>query len=158
MNKRAACALLLVIAPPAVMALVSAYRVEPVKADWSGWTGRTDTVSQIVISCWDSLAYVELFAGDYGQGGAYNLEVLTYPGERQVAYKNAGMYVQPHDWVRFDGLTLVRPESIIKGKFLEFRFTRAGTDSINYYYQNDEAYGYGDMKVGPGLDVAAGAA
>jgi hypothetical protein len=59
-------------------AYVVGYHVEPVKALWSGLT-RTiwgqDYVSQTVTCNFDSLSYVELFAGAKGAGGAYTATV-----------------------------------------------------------------------------------
>jgi len=102
-------------------ALTQVYFVEPVKAEWSGWTGFQDTISQTITCNFDSLKYVELFAGEYGNGGAYRLQVLTVPGGAQVAYQNAGTYSRPHHWVLFDNLTITAPESIVKGKKYEFK-------------------------------------
>ncbi|MEO0005162.1 MAG: hypothetical protein ABIK49_04085 [candidate division WOR-3 bacterium] len=52
-------------------ALLRAYNVEPVKAQWSGWTrtipGR-DYISQTITCNFDSLVYVGLFAADDGAG------------------------------------------------------------------------------------------
>ena len=53
------------------------------------------------------------------------------------------------------------PDSIVKGKKLEFRFTRGGGDSIQYYYDEACGYNYGQM-IAPyqsstaGTDLAAG--
>jgi hypothetical protein len=68
-------------------ALVTAYHVEPRTAAMSGWTSREapgNRVSEVLTVNFDSLthpAYVELFAGEKGQGGDYNLSVRTYPGD-----------------------------------------------------------------------------
>jgi hypothetical protein len=144
MNKGKLAALTMCIAA-AAYGLVNAYHVEPIKAAWSGWTlGEDGYVSQQVTCCWDSLAYVELFAGDSGStGGDYRVGVLDDGAE--VAYAG-GVQRQATSWVMFDEWTFTG--TFTKGKQYEFRFTRSGTDSINYYYQNDEAYGYGDIKVG----------
>jgi hypothetical protein len=39
-------------------------------------------------------------------------------------------------------------QSFTKGKQYEFRFTRSGSDSINYYFSDDNPYGYGAIKGG----------
>jgi hypothetical protein len=120
------------------MALVRAFHTEPVSAAQSGWTKHTyghDYVSQVLTCNFDELdaasgAYVELFAGEYGNGGNYNLSIRTCPGGNQIAYKLHGKYVRPQYWVRFDSINVTYPESIIKGKRLEFHFTRSGSDSV----------------------------
>ena len=136
------------------LGLVSAYHVEPVKAAWSGWTPLYGNVSEVITCNFDELdsmtgAYVELFAGEYGNGGDYNLSIWTYPGGTQIAYKLHGKYVRPQHWVRFDSINVTYPESIVKGKQLEFRFTRTGNDSIRYYYA-ENAYDYGHIVIGGG--------
>jgi len=45
---------------------VSAYHVEPVKALLSGWSTLYENVAQTVTCNFDSLSYVELFAGAKG--------------------------------------------------------------------------------------------
>jgi hypothetical protein len=111
--------------------------IEPVSATQSGWTKHTyghDYVSQVLTCNWDELdststGYCELFAGEYGQGGAYNLSILEYPGGPQVAHQDGGTYVRPQHWVRFDRIHLETGRSFTKGKKYEFRFTRSGSDS-----------------------------
>ena len=146
-------AVLLLLIAGAAYSLVVGYHVEPVKAQWSGWThlhGPGDTVSQVLTINFDELdstagAYVELFAGSEGNGGQYNLSVLTYPGGSPIAPDAHADGDVDHEWVRFK-LGVSYPESIIKGKKLEFRFTRSGSDSINYYYDSACGYGpYGQM-------------
>jgi hypothetical protein len=132
--------------------LVRAYSVEPHSAQQSGWThGEDGYVSQILTINFDELdsvsgSYCELFAGSRGGGGRYELSVLTYPGGSpiaDVAYANGDV---DHEWVRFH-LQVTRPESIIKGKQLEFKFTRSGGDSVQYYYA-ENAYDYGHIIIG----------
>jgi hypothetical protein len=65
-------ALLLLIAGVAFPYVVG-YHVEPVKADWIGWTskqGSNNKVSEVMTCNFDSLSYVELSAGAKGNGGA----------------------------------------------------------------------------------------
>jgi hypothetical protein len=65
-------ALLLLIAGVAFPYVVG-YHVEPVQADWSGWTskqGSNNKVSEFVTCNFDSLSYVELFAGARDNGGS----------------------------------------------------------------------------------------
>ena len=107
--------------------------IEPVKATWSGKAHPVLGVSQIITCNFDSLGhpgYVELFAGEYGQGGDYKLKILTYPGGNDVSVERVAKHAGPYKWVLFDSLDILHPELIVKGKQLEFRFTRAGSDSI----------------------------
>ncbi|MEO0081463.1 MAG: hypothetical protein ABIL25_04110 [candidate division WOR-3 bacterium] len=136
-------------------ALVRAYSVEPRTAEWSGWTRLPPApnyyVSEVITVAFDLLdstsgAYCELFAGSRGAGGAYHLSVLTYPGGSpitQVAYAGGDV---DHEWVRFY-LHVTYPESIVKGKQLEFKFTRSGSDSIQFYYDAFAGTKYDSMIV-----------
>ena len=127
-------------------ALVNAIHVSPIKASWSGHRlAPNNYVSQLVTCNFDSLSYVELFAGDYGQGGAYNLRVVTYPDGAPVAEQDGGTYVRPCAWVRFDDISVTHAERVVKGKLLEFKFTRSGSDSINFYYDHTDPYKYGNI-------------
>jgi len=127
-------AMALTIACGCAMALVVGYHVEPVKASWSGHTDTippNNFVSQGVVINFDELdsasgAYCELFAGSRGGGGAYHLSVLTNPGGSEIASANAAGDVD-HKWVRFK-IGIDVPDSIVKGKKLTFKFTRAGSD------------------------------
>ena len=147
--------LLLAAAVGVSLALVQAYSVAPVKASWSGWTSHeapNNRVSELVTCCWDQLdsasgGYVELFQGDTSGTGTYLLSIREYPGDVAVATSPNTPQGSPHSWLRFS-VWMLPGKHFTKGKQYEFRFTRAGTDSINYYYQNDEPYGYGDSKVG----------
>ncbi len=149
--------LLLAAAVGISSAYVQAYSVTPIKAAWSGWTSRGDTVSQTLTCNFDSLAYVELFVGDHNGSEAYNLLVVTYPGGAPVASQDGGSYLRPCHWVRFDRISVTHPQRIVKGTLLEFRFTRSGSDSINYFWQDGDPYRYGDIVVGsepiPGRDL-----
>lgn len=111
---------------------VRAYAIDPVRADWSGKADPEDGVAQVITINFDELdsttgSYVELFAGTKGGGGAYHVSVRTYPGGAVIATGDAGGNVD-HKWVRFN-LRVRYPDSIVKGKKLEFKFTRSGSDS-----------------------------
>jgi len=152
--------LLLLIAGVA-FPLVVGYHVDPVSANLSGWTHRGDNVSQVLTINFDELdstsgAYCELFAGSRGAGGAYHVSVRTYPGDFEVATGDTHGNVD-HKWVKFN-LGVTYPESIVKGKQLEFRFTRSGSDSIQFYYQGgnpslSDPYPWGWMRVGGADEV-----
>lgn len=120
-----------------------AYSVEPVRAAWSGWTTfQNNYISQTITNNCDSLVYCELFTGE-GGASPYFVDVLTYPGGAAVA-SGYSDDARDHAWVRFD-LNATCPESIIRGRQLEFRFTRAGQARINFYFQRYNPYGYGLM-------------
>jgi len=62
-------------------ALVVGYHVEPVKASWSGHTDTippNNYVAQTVTCNFDSLSYVELFAGAKGNGGISGTQYLIH--------------------------------------------------------------------------------
>jgi hypothetical protein len=74
--KRTVAALLLFVG--AAFPYVAGYDVEPVKALWSGWAPSqypNNYVAQTVACNFDSLSYVELFAGSKGSGGTYTATV-----------------------------------------------------------------------------------
>jgi hypothetical protein len=132
-------AVLLLLIAGVAFPYVVGFHVEPVKAQWSGWTHwqqPNNFVSQGVTCNFDTLCYVELFAGAKGGGGAYHLSVLTNPGGSEIASANAAGDVD-HKWVRFN-LNVLRPDSIVKGKKLTFKFTRSGSDSIQFYYDSTD--------------------
>jgi len=115
----------------AMLSVASGYvtccHVEPIKAAWSGWTGRwepNNNVSQTVTCNFDSLSYVELFAGAKGSGGPYWLSVRL--GGLEVVSSD-GDSVPDHGWVRFQNWN--RRIAFTKGKEYKFRFTRTGPDS-----------------------------
>jgi len=125
------------------MALVVGYHVDPIKASWSVHTDTippNNGVSQTVRCCWDSLSYVELFCGDRGAGGAYNVEVRDVATNDLLARKLNVTPGQGHSWLRFEPMEILGP--FTKGKDLTIIFTRAG-DSIQYYYQEGDPYKYG---------------
>ena len=128
--------LLLVLVVGPAFGLVRTYSVEPVQASWSGWTPSQpplNYVSQVITVAFDSLAggYVELFGGANG-GPDYQCQVFTYPGGNDVTGLIGCEYRKPYDWVRFDidEEAVLYPDSIVKGKQLEFRFSRSGADNI----------------------------
>jgi hypothetical protein len=130
--------------------LMTAYKVEPVKASWSGMADpRPDYgISQTITCNWDHLdsatgGYVELFAGDHGAGGSYHLNISEPGGGQRVAYHHGVTPGQDYDWVRFGNIQMEQGRSFTKGKTYEFRFTRSGSDSIEYYWDTGDAYAYG---------------
>ena len=138
--------LLLAIAGAAFPSVVG-YHVDPTQASWSGWTGHQtpyNRVSEIVTCCWDSLAYVELFAGDSGStGGGYRVGV--WDGDVELTRAD-GTQHQPTSWVKVENWS--SQVAFTKGKEYEFRFTRAGSDSTQHYYQGGNPYRHGYMRVG----------
>ena len=132
-------------------ALVTAYHIDPRTAAMSGKvSGNPDYggVSEVLTCNYDSLSYVELFAGEKGAGGLYTVAVLE--DGAQVMSSNGS---QDYDcrWVRFENWD--NHVAFTKGKRYEFKFTRSGSDSIQYYYQGgnpalSDPYSWGWMRVG----------
>jgi len=90
-------------------------------------------VSQVVTCNFDSVVYCELFAGDVLTGEDYKVDVYELPGgTSRIAYNDGEQATMPEAWVRLP-LTTVTGKSFVKGKQYEFRFTRAGSDSIRCY-------------------------
>ena len=152
-NRMSVVAVLLTVACGSMLGLVSVYHVDPIKASWSGWTHRADTVTQVLTCNFDELdsatgSYCQLFAGTKGGGGAYHVSVKTCPGGAEIATGSHDGNVD-HKWVKFS-LSVLHPESIVKGRQLEFKFTRGGSDSTQFYYQDGDPYPnpYGLMIVG----------
>ena len=121
---------------------VSGYHIEPVKASWSGWTTlQNNYVSQSVTCNFDSLSYVELFAGDSGStGSGYRVGVLE--GGVELTHAD-GVQHQPASWIRFENWS--DTVAFTKGKLLEFRFTRSGQDSIQFYWAEGDKYPWGGL-------------
>ena len=146
--------LMLAAAASAACGLVRAYSVEPRTAAQSGWTDTApgqDYVSQIVTCCWDSLdgasgGYADVFAGAVGNGGNYNLDVYDEGGGLVASHH--GVAAKEHNWVRFNNLAMQPGQSFMKGRQYEFRFTRSGQDSLEYYFDDAAAYPYGYVVVG----------
>jgi len=108
-------------------AYVVGCHVEPVQASWSGHTdsiGPYDGVSQTVTCNFDSLSYVELFAGAKGNGGSYHVAVYDSGTVRMWA---DGTQYRNESWVRFENWNT--HVAFTKGKQYVFRFSRAaGSD------------------------------
>lgn len=104
---------------------VTCMHVEPTKAAWSGWTAFQGSVSQTITCNFDSLSYIQLFAGARGNGGAYT--ATMYDGGVQMMSSN-GTQTQNESWVKFQNWN--RQFAFTKGKQYEFKFTRSGSDSV----------------------------
>lgn len=127
------------------LALVPVYKVEPENGGRPGWTrGTAAGISQTVTCNFDSLVRVELFTGDHGTGSGYHLEVRDRQTGSLIARQ---MNLPPgpdHSWLRFTQIELLG--HFLRGRQYEFRFTRAGGDSIHFYYETSNAYPYGELK------------
>ena len=139
-NLMPVAAVLLTVSCGSLLGLVRVYDVAPVKASWNGWTHRGDALSQVITCNFDSLNYVELFAGARGNGGAYRAGVWLDGTEIMWSH---GDTVPDHGWVRFENWNTRVPST--KGRRYELRFMRSGSDSIQYYYDHTNPYKYGEM-------------
>jgi len=120
--------LLLLIAGVAFPSVVG-YHIDPVKAQWSGWTSYLDPnnyVSQFLTINFDEPITASLFCGARGAGGRYHVSLRTVPGDVEIA---SGDTSSPRDysWATCT-LTVSRPDSFIKGRRIEVRWTRSGSD------------------------------
>ncbi len=159
--KAVVVAVLVALIPSSGLGLTQAYSVEPVTAAWSGMADPHPDygVSQIITCNFDELdstCYVELFVGANGDTGSYKLEIKE--GNTLVASQAGVSPGRDYAWLMFGDIQMEPGESFTKGKQYEFRFTRAGADSIEYYWDAENPYPkYGWMKVGGtdeyGLDL-----
>jgi len=140
----------------AVSAFVNGYHVEPRTAAMSAKASGNPAlrgVSQTVTCNFDSLSYVELFAGAKAGGGTYYVSV--YGGSPTPVMWSTGTQDINESWVTFDNWNT--HVAFTKGKQYRFRFTRTWQDSIQFYYENDP-YKYGQLIVGqqeyPDRDLA----
>jgi len=124
--------------------------LDPVKAQWSGLADPEDGVWQQVVACWDSLERIELFAGAKANGGVYRAGVWL---DGHEVIWSSGTQLQNESWVKFDSWSA--PYAFTKGKTLTVKFSRAGSDSLQYYYRLGDCYPYGEMLV-PGGPTPAG--
>jgi len=108
--------------------LVVGYHIDPVKAQWSGWTPSefpNNYVSEILTINFDEPITASLFCGSSGDTGSYSVNIYSYPGGvTQLAYKHGVQPPKDHDWLSCS-LTVDYPDSFIKGRQVEVRWTRA---------------------------------
>jgi hypothetical protein len=129
------------------LGLVKAYSIEPSRAAWSNWTRPLEPdnhVSEVLTCNFDTLAYVELFAGVKGNGGLYTATVYE---DEVPLMSSKGVQDSDCRWVRFENWS--SQAAFTKGKQYEFRFTRGGQDSIHYYYDSACGYDFGQMIAPP---------
>ena len=123
---RTACLAVLGLLVSVSSALVRSYSIEPQTAAQSGWT-RTipgqDTVSQVLTINFDEPITASLFCGSPGAGEDYHVSILTYPDGNPIAH---GDTISPgdHKWATCT-LYVDEPDSFIKGRQVEVRWTRA---------------------------------
>jgi len=140
--------LLVAVLTGAAMAVVTAYHIDPVRADWSGKADPEDGVSEIITVAFDLPVTASLFCGSPGAGGTYSVGIYSYPGGvARLAEKLNVSQPLDHHWLTCS-LDVIYPDSFIKGRQVEVRWTRGGSDSIHYYTRDGTTYPYGFMRVG----------
>jgi hypothetical protein len=128
----------------AVPADIVAYRVDPVKTEWSASTGRGTAIWQSVTCNFDTLVSVDLFAGGRRPTGA-RYHVVLYDGKTELT--SADGVLRRHDsWVRFEKWSAAA--ALIRGKLYELKFTRNGSEGLDYYYEAGNPYRWGSMRAG----------
>ena len=133
-------------------AMTDVYQVEPVKASWSGkvWGNPIGGgVSQVITLNVDTLKQVDVFIGFNEGEEDYNVNVYSYPGGvTELAQKLNKPFSRPHAWMSCT-LSLVHPDSFVKGRQYRIEFRRGQDDSINYYWQEGQSvYPWGFMMEG----------
>ncbi|UCG43753.1 MAG: hypothetical protein JSU73_03825, partial [candidate division WOR-3 bacterium] len=147
---KALCLVLVTLLVTVSSALVQGYSVDPVKASWSGWTPWLEPnnyVSEVLTVNFDEPAVASLFCGSRGGDGAYNVNIYSYPGG--VVSLAEKLNVDPplaHHWLACS-LEVIHPDSFIKGRQVEVRWTRSGSDSIQFYYDAFAGTKYDSMIV-----------
>ena len=120
--------LLLVGVVTGASALVSAYHVDPKTAAMSGKVSGNPEyggVSEVLTVNFDLPITASLFCGSSGDTGSYSVNIYSYPGGvTQLAYKHGVQPPKDHDWLSCS-LTVDYPDSFIKGRQVEVRWTRA---------------------------------
>ena len=148
---RKAALLVVVVLLQVGFALTRAYSVEPVKQEWSGFTDTIpgqDYVSEILTVNFDTPIKASLFVGAKQGEGAYNVNIYSHPdGNVALAQALNVAVAGSYYWLNCS-LSVPHPDSFIKGRKVEVRWTRTGSDSINYYYDFGNPYDYGHMIVG----------
>jgi len=134
-------AVLLLLMAGVAFPLVVGYHVDPISANLSGWTHRGDSVSEIITVNFDEPITASLFCGAVGDSGAYHVSIRMYPGDLEIAYGDTAS-PRDHSWATCT-LHVDFPDSFIKGRQIEVRWTRSASDSIMYYYQDGDPYKYG---------------
>ena len=138
------------MAASAASGYVRVYAIDPVRADWSGEVDPEDGVRQSVVCNFDGLegCFAEYFTGT-ATNGDYVVEVLI-PGRTPELVVADGRAAEPrsHVWVRCS-LSVQYPESIVKGRTYEVKWTLSGgSESLAYYYQGGNPYPWGSLRKG----------
>jgi hypothetical protein len=142
MRRTAQVAVLLLVAVAVSHGLVRAYSVEPASAQLSDWT---DTLSQTLTINFDEPITASLFCGSRGDTGRYSIGIYSYPGGvTELAYNHGTQPPNDHSWLNCS-LTVDFPDSFVKGRQVEVRWTRGGADSLEYYWSDGDPYKYGFM-------------
>ncbi len=111
-------------------ALVTAYHIDPQTAAMSGKvSGNPDYggVSQVLTINFDEPITASLFCGARGAGGDYHVRFYTCPGDVEIASGDTNS-PRDHSWATCT-LVVSHPDSFIKGRQVEVRWTRGGGDS-----------------------------
>ncbi len=129
-------------------ALVQGMNTEPVKASWSGKVRPDSGVGQGLTCNFDVPVYAEFFTGT-ATGQQYQVKIIV-PGSDPEVVVAEGDTFEPrsHVWVKCT-LDVEFPDSIIKGRRYQVRWTLSGgPDSLVYYYDADNPYKYGELVIG----------
>ncbi len=149
---RCKCWLAVLLSAAISFGLTSVFHVDPVKASWSGWTAQDFYVSEVITLNADELGppgYCELFSGQ-GSDAQYQVNVYSYPNGIVALASGDTVDIRSHVWIRCR-LDVTYPESLVRGRRYEFRWSRANGSRIQYYY-NYCATRYDSMAVTEELD------
>ncbi len=127
MKTAATAAVIVLMAVSMASGNVRAYAIDPVRADWSGKADPEDGVSQVLTTNFDEPITASLFCGERGVGGGYHVRLYTCPGDVEIASGDTNS-PRDHSWATCT-LVVSHPDSFIKGRQVEVRWTRSGGDS-----------------------------
>ena len=123
--------------------LVTAYHLDPKTASMSGKAHPVTGVSEVITCNFDEPITASLFVGTLHGSGLFNVDIYAYPGgANPLAYAHDVAGALDHHWLPCS-LTVQYPDSFIKGRQVEVRWTRGGSDSIQFYYQDNDPYPHG---------------
>jgi hypothetical protein len=141
---------ILIMLVSVIFASTRVYDIEPYK-NVNAWSPYYGFIGQIFIATCDSFLWAEIFIGAPNDTG-YNVQIIESTTNLPVAegYAPGGFKIQyqyTHAPLSRTGLG-----SITKGKEYLLKITNARGDSINFYYDYNDPYKYGEIKISGGID------
>ncbi len=150
------CITLFILAAVVAVAATRVYDVELSQNDNAttpedGWVGQT-----FIATC-DSIQWAAFFVGRACTSGTYKTEIWDSTGLQSRYGGGEVSAVDPQ--YQYVNAIFEDTAAVIKGVKYMLKVSHSGGDSVNYYYNDNNPYAYGELVVGgqksPGLDLAA---